>query len=71
MIEYSKTIDYVRNYKGNPKELLVIVAWTTYERLETVAVERKHDNGYTEWESLDIEYTSMLMNDLNPNGNDN
>ena len=34
----------------------------------TVAVERKHDNGYTEWE-LDVEYTSMLMN-LNPNVTD-
>ena len=60
---FRKTIDYVRNYKSNPKELLVIVAWTTYERFELpVAVERKHDNGYTEWESLDVEYTSMLMN---------
>ena len=62
---FRKTIDYIRNYKGKPSELLVIVAWTTYERLELpVAVKRKHDNGYTKWESLDIEYTSMLMNDI-------
>jgi len=60
---FRKTIDYIRNYKGNPEELLVIVAWTTYERFELpVAVKREHNNGYTDWESLDIEYTSMLMN---------
>jgi len=60
---FRKTIDYIRNYKGKPEELLVIVAWTTYERFELpVAVKREHNNGYTNWESLDIEYTSMLMN---------
>ena len=60
---FRKTIDYIRNYKGNPEELLVIVAWTTYERFELpVAVKREHNNGYTDWESLDIEYTSMRMN---------
>jgi hypothetical protein len=60
---FRKTIDYIRNYKGKPEELLVIVAWTTYERFELpVAVKREHNNGYTDWESLDIEYTSMLMN---------
>ena len=60
---FRKTIDYIRNYKGNPSELQVIVAWTTYERIEMpVSVKRKHDNGYTEWESVDNEYISILLN---------
>ena len=59
---FRKTIDYIRNYKGNYNHLLVIVAWTTYERVELpVVVKRKHNNGYTEWESNKIEYTSCLL----------
>ena len=60
---FRKTIDFVRNYTGNPKELLVIVAWTTYERVEIpINVKRKHDNGYTQWEDDSNEYVSVLLN---------
>lgn len=60
---FRKTIDYIRNYKGNYNHLLVIVAWTTYERVELpVVVKKQHNNGYSEWETLETEYTSMLMN---------
>lgn len=70
---FRKTIDYIRSYKGNYNELLVIVAWTTYERIEvSTTIKRKRNNGYTEWESLDNTYINMLLNnsDLQQTGDD-
>lgn len=61
---FRKTLDYIQNYKGNYNELLVIVAWTTYERREVpVVIPRQLDNGHTKWEQRDIEYIPVLMND--------
>ena len=62
---YRKTLEYIQNYTGSYKELLVIVAWTTYERKEVpVVINRKHDNGYTQWEENNLEYISVLMNSV-------
>jgi len=60
-----RTLDYIQNYKGKYKELLVTVAWTTYERKEIpVEILRQHDNGHTKWEEHELEYVSVLMNSV-------
>ena len=64
-----RTLDYIQNYKGNYNELLVVVAWTTYERKEIpIEILRQHNNGHTQWEQDELEYVSVLMNDV-PNVN--
>lgn len=66
---YRKTLEYIQNFKGNYEELLVIVAWTTYERKEVpIEIKRDYDNGYTQWEEDSLEYVSVLMNSI-PNVN--
>tara|TARA_B100001057_G_scaffold489154_1_gene574847 strand:- start:923 stop:1669 length:747 start_codon:yes stop_codon:yes gene_type:complete len=60
-----RTLDYIQNYKGKYKELMVVVAWTTYERKEVpVEILRKHNNGHTAWEENNLEYVSVLMNSV-------
>jgi hypothetical protein len=65
---FRKTLNYIRDYlrRGkNPAELLVVVAWTTYERKEVpVEIIRHYDNGYTQWKEHSLEYTSVLMNSV-------
>jgi hypothetical protein len=60
---FRKTIEYIQNFKGNYNELLVVVAWTTYERREiAINVPLEADNGYSEWEINDPWYFPILMN---------
>ena len=66
---YRRTLDYIQNYKGDYDELLIIPAWTTYERREVAYTNTvDHDNGYTQWQQQDVNYASLLLN-TKPNVN--
>lgn len=60
---YRRTLEFIKNYRGDYTELLVVPAWTTYERRE-VAYDKTetHNNGYSEWEQTYVRYVSVLMN---------
>jgi len=60
---YRRTVEFIQNYKGDYDELMIVPAWTTYERRE-LAYDSivEHDNGFTQWQQDDVNYASLLLN---------